>query len=40
LARKRAALFVVAKAMRLDVLEDIRDAPDAGIAEGIAFADF
>jgi hypothetical protein len=32
--------FVVAKAMRLDVLEDIRDAADAGIVEGIAFADF
>lgn len=40
LADEHLAAFTVAKAMRLDILEDIREAVDAAIAEGIAFNEF
>ncbi len=34
------AAFTVAKAMQLDLLEDIRQAVDAALADGTTFADF
>ncbi|MEX2450919.1 MAG: PBECR2 nuclease fold domain-containing protein [Rhodospirillales bacterium] len=37
---EHAAAFTVAKAMRVDILEDIRAAVDAGIARGITFTQF
>lgn len=39
-AQEHAAAFTVAKAMRLDVLKDIRGASDRAIAEGTTFQDF
>ena len=39
-AQEHAAAFTVAKAMRLDVLKEIRGATDRAIAEGTTFQDF
>lgn len=39
-AAQHLASFTVAKAMRLDILEDIREAVDEAIAEGLTFAQF
>jgi uncharacterized protein with gpF-like domain len=38
--QEHQAMFTVAKAMRLDILEDIRAAVDAAIADGTSFATF
>lgn len=38
--QEHAAAFTVAKAMRIDILEDIRAAVDSAIAEGTTFATF
>ena len=38
--QEHAAAFTVAKAMRLDVLKEIRGATDRAIAEGTTFQDF
>lgn len=37
---EHAAAFTVAKAMRIDILEDIRGAVDKAIAKGITFSEF
>lgn len=37
---EHAAAFTVAKAMRIDILEDIRSATDKAISKGIAFGEF
>ncbi len=37
---EHAVAFTVAKAMRIDILEDIRGATDKAIAKGIAFGEF
>jgi len=37
---EHAVAFTVAKAMRIDILEDIRQATDKAIAKGIAFGEF
>ena len=39
-AAEHLSSFTVAKAMRLDVLQDIRSAVDGAIADGTTFADF
>jgi uncharacterized protein with gpF-like domain len=39
-AEEHAVAFTVAKAMRVDILEDIRGAVDAALAKGIPFHEF
>ena len=39
-AEEHVVAFTVAKAMRLDILEDVREAVDAAIAEGSTFREF